>query len=245
MALAIDASTPAIFDLASGLSSVTSNPFTPPNNSLIAVFWGNGRDGTTPNTCTDSASALSFTQITSVGNAASGAVSIFLAQCPVSPGSITVTVSWTADAGSGRYVLPVVITGASTAAPGSWPGAKNSVANTASVAASLSLTPNFSNSLLLGVFQNGASQTAPTLLGNNSDSLNSITQFTSDSSTSSGCFVAQYTGTVTGGVSATMGDSAPASVNDIALIEIPSGVSAVPSTFSVSDPEGTRLPGIH
>src|SRR5260370_42319005 len=40
MAIALDASTPAASTIVAAATSVTSNAFSPPANSLILVFWG-------------------------------------------------------------------------------------------------------------------------------------------------------------------------------------------------------------
>lgn len=112
MAIAIDASTPAIATH-NGTTSVTSASFTPPAGALLVATLGQ----TVNNDVTMSNSATAFTWTSRVDNAApsSGRIRVFTAPATVSQ-SMTVTASYAGTEGGGMKIW--VLTGADTASVG-------------------------------------------------------------------------------------------------------------------------------
>lgn len=113
MAIALDASTPA---LAWGTSPVTSASFTPPNNSLlVAVIIADWFSGTPTITCTST--SLTFTQRASYGSDSAGLVRIYTAPVGSNGGSAR-TVQTTTTLSSNTMGLKVfVLTGADNTNP--------------------------------------------------------------------------------------------------------------------------------
>lgn len=158
MALALDASTPALATNGGGgnaSESVTSNSFSPPANAVIVVVCLSNMtagSSTLTGSITDSlASHLNWTEVTvSVDfSRRSGITAIWWAPVTSAPGAMTVSVTLTAS-GSAIYemgVVPLVWTGADMTNPiGATTGGDGS---TSSANLSVSITPTQTGSALL------------------------------------------------------------------------------------------------
>jgi hypothetical protein len=155
--LAIDASTPAATTGAG--PSLPSNSFSPPANSLIIVgFNGDSQGGVNPATpsITDSlGSHLTWTLVQFASHADTPAVNgqsaLWWAQTSTAPGSMTVTVTNNAAAGTGGQVKPWVFTDSSGSAPTVGASNKGTLTGTNGIVATYTATAT--NSWGVGVAQ--------------------------------------------------------------------------------------------
>lgn len=149
MALAIDASSPAVATQTTGtVATVVSGSFTPPANSVLEVLWsGDGGTSPTQPTITDNlGTPLIYTRTDwmSVANApnAGGQAAAWTAPVGASPAAMTVTVTSGSISGERTAALKVVVwTGADTTNPAAAHGMSGSK-SAASIAQSYTATAN-------------------------------------------------------------------------------------------------------
>jgi hypothetical protein len=112
----LDPSTPVASASAGIGTSIVSNAFIPPDNSLVVVFAAVGWSSTArpTMTCTDSLGNVWENPARAYGNTNNGGgVAAFRHYFTSSPGSITVTINYSNfTAGGGRFVDTLVFTGA-------------------------------------------------------------------------------------------------------------------------------------
>lgn len=122
MAIAIDASTPAVVS-SSATSTLTTASFSPPAGALLvacaAAIYSSGSNATI--TVSDSGSHSWSTGINVAGH---GTVQITRCQLTTAPGSITVSAAW-ANLTGDSYLGVTVLTGAATSQTGAGTGSLN------------------------------------------------------------------------------------------------------------------------
>lgn len=141
MAIALDASSPALKSATSG-TSLTSDAFTPPAGSLVVVLASFANGQTTSRSCASSDSATWTQEVRGAGSF--GETTIWSHYYPTSPGSITVTASW-AGSPSLRTLDVIVLTGVDPTAVGNVAQAYDT-----STPYSLSITTGTANSWIVG-----------------------------------------------------------------------------------------------
>lgn len=110
-----DGSTPSASSLTGSGTTITSAAFTPPDGSLVVVFAGVGWSSTARPimSCSDTSSAVWQNPVSAYGTSSNGGgVAAFRHYFATSPGSITVTITYTGfTAGGGRFIDTLVFTG--------------------------------------------------------------------------------------------------------------------------------------
>jgi hypothetical protein len=158
VAIAIDASTPALVD---GLSAVTTASFTAPADSLLVALCAFG-GGSGTNTVSNSAAALTWTtrvnhQVGEDSGAYAATVTIFTA---VAPTAVARTVTATAAAGGSQVSMKLlVVTGTDTTSPVGAVGENHST--TANLTASV-YTSTVANSRAVGIATDDLAGPTPT-----------------------------------------------------------------------------------
>lgn len=223
MSLAIDSSTPAIAG-ATNVVTITSNSFSPPANSLLAIFLN--LNGTSPTatgfTMTDSlGSHLTYTSTVSVALGTNHSYAqIWLAPVVTAPGSMTVTANWTNATAYTNSLAVIVLTAAATTQTGAATG--SSTSGTAALP-SASLTTTQPGSLVLGCVSNYSNATAPTIPVGQTDVFNSNTMFSGNDTCS---WVQGNTATTpSSGTLVTLNDTAPSVDYAMVVLEILAGSS--------------------
>jgi hypothetical protein len=165
--LQFDASTPAASGAAGTGTSLASNAFTPPDMSLVVAFSAIGWSSTARPTmsCTDSLGNTWENPVRAYGTTNNGGgVAAFRHYYATSPGSITVTIGYNGfTAGGGRFVDPLVFTGANpdqSSAGAGWSLATSGTDGT------LTVTTTQSGSWVWGVSDDPTSNTTWTPNGN-------------------------------------------------------------------------------
>lgn len=233
MALAIDASTPAIAAGAANATSITSAAFSPPANSVIVVCVLADGPGTTVQSVsgmTDNlGSHLGWALITgSQGNesnaALGGCTEIWYASCPSAQTSMTVTATF-AHATSGGHspdsaILPIVFTGAATTQNGAanhFVPASPAVQNVPT----LNVTTTAANSWVIGCVQNYDSGTGPTVGTNQTDTINGHVATELNATDGDAYWVQIQTATTpSSGTVVTINDTAPSVRHNMSVVEV-------------------------
>lgn len=222
MALAEDASSPAIVESTGSGTSVATAAFSPPAGSLVVALagygWENGTgEGTGTATVADSSSGNWATQRQQLNTNASyyGRTLVGAHFFSSAPGSITVTVTFPASLdGGGRYLVVKVITGADSTTP---TGIMTGVAKTSSTTTyTMSVTPTYDGGLIYGVLQQSATSATATPNANSTeiDEWNNTTD-------SVGLAAFKTSSTTVAGVPITIGETESASGRgSISVIEV-------------------------
>lgn len=234
MALAIDASTPAIAAGAANATSITSAAFSPPASSVIVVCVladGAGNTVQSVSSMTDNlGSHLSWAKMVagSESNAAlGGCTEIWYAACASAQTSMTVTASF-AHATAGTHspdsaILPIVFTGAASTQN----GATNAFVPASPAVAglpTLNVTTTANGSWVIGCVENYDSATGPTVGSGQTDSINGHTATELNASDGDAYWVQmQSTTTATSGTVVTINDTAPSVRHNMVVAEILAG----------------------
>ncbi|MGW5147523.1 hypothetical protein [Rhodococcus koreensis] len=148
MALAIDASSPAMVAATSG-TSLASNSFTPPAGSLVAVVGTWSWAGNNAGSPALSTAGVTWTKTVEVsgGTGGWGAVTIWEAYFPTSPGSIVANMTWTGTSSQRIGLDVIVITGAD---PDQSTAASASIHVSSGTTHTRSVTTTRANSMIIG-----------------------------------------------------------------------------------------------
>lgn len=266
MTIAVDASTPAA-TTGSGVialgGSVVSNAITAPANSLIVVCFccgGITNAGVNPDVMGSSVTGggLTFTERAFAYSGSSVYSSIWTAYgSPAASSSLTFTFGAANGSNSQGYTLiPIVLTGCASVqngavatdqagSTGAGIGTGGAALEGAGKTPSVVVNATSAGSLVIAAEANFTSATAPTASGDQTVSFNGHSSFFGVDGNG---FWAQMEPTLTtGSGNVTISDSAPTGLTiAMCAVEILSGSPTIlTSTFSVSDPAGTRTPGIH
>ena len=166
MAIAIDASSPAVV---TGVTSgaLTTASFSPPAGSVLVVLTGIGWSGGSPGINITDSQSLSgwFLASSAIGTGNNTVSAVFAVALPTAPGAMTVTNTYTnVGATGGTFMRVLVLTGANatqTATTGH--AVVNGTSSTASGQITLSTTQ--AGSMLYGLSVDGVSNTTFTALG--------------------------------------------------------------------------------
>lgn len=166
MALAIDASTPAyVSTLNTSVATLTTASFTPPSGALLVVGFVNGFSRTM-NQPTNSGGTVSWNAAVTITATQNGVAALWLGKVT---SSASMTVSETPSSASSAWGIGVAVVTGQAASP---VGVTNSSTG-APAAPSVTLTNlTGSNSLILGVCNNGSNGTVPAAGTNQSQSFN-------------------------------------------------------------------------
>ena len=218
MALAIDASTPAIFGQA-GSTSVTSNSFSPPAGSLLVVLVGHcGFATLSAFTMTDSlASHLGWSNPVAAAQSNHEYAQIWIASVGAAPGSMTVTANWTGTTSYSDSITVLVLTGAANNQAGA---AHNTATSSTAALASCGVTTTAAGSWCFGIVCSDASSTAPTIPGGQTDVFNSLTMFLAGTSGTGHWVQGTSSPTSLSGTPVTINDTAPSQEYGMAVLEI-------------------------
>lgn len=233
MSLAIDSSTPAIAG-ATNVVTITSNSFSPPANSLLAIFLNlNGTSPTATGFAMTDSLGSHLTYVNPVATTLStnhAYAQVWLAQVGASaPGSMTVTASWTNATLYDNSIAVVVFTGAASNQTGAATGSNSA---TSAAAPTVSLTTTQSNSWVVSCLSNYTNHTAPTIPGGQTDIFNGNTLF---SGVDDSCWVQANTATTpSSGTVVTLSDTAPSIDYAMVALEILPG-----GTLNTSSVSGT------
>ena len=149
MAITEDGSTPAVVSSTASVSTRVTTSFSPPANSLLVAMVGcfsSGSNGVI--TVTDSGSHTWTKALESVGHTT---VAIWRCQLTTAPGSITVTGTYSNNAGD-EYLAVRVLTGAATSQTGA--GTATHLVTSSTTADTYSLTTTQTNSIVYGIADN-------------------------------------------------------------------------------------------
>lgn len=247
MALAIDASTPAVKGVAPA-TSITSNTFSPPANSVIVVLvspGGPSGSAQSVSSMTDNlGSHLTWALITGARSNTNsngqlgGSAEIWYASCPSSQTNMTVTANFAINSGAtvspDSLIQPIVFTGAKTTQN----GATAIDPQTGSTLPSKSVTTTAAGSWVVGVLINYTNATGPTPGSGQTNTINGNSAVLTNS-TDAEAFWGQIQNAVTpgSGTLVTINDTAPSVQHNMAIAEILASV-AVAATWppSVVDP---------
>jgi hypothetical protein len=168
VAIAEDASTPAVATN-TGAGTIVTASFSPPANSLLVALVGGGWGSTQPPTAslTDSVAGSWTTAATAnpTTGTAGGIAKIFYRYLSSAPGSMTVTASYTNLSG-GRFIAVRVINGANSVQTSSGTGTTVHVA--ASTDATIAVTTTVTGSVVYGITDCPSTNTAFTPNGSTS-----------------------------------------------------------------------------
>lgn len=160
MAIAEDASSPAVATGTGTTGTVATGSFSPPANSmLVAMACGQWGTVTATASITDSVGGAWTTGAQIVGTGATffGIAGVYYRYLSSAPGAMTVTATFT-NMGGGRYLLVKVLTGTDTALSGAGTGAIEH--GTASTALTVGVTTARANSWVYGLASdNGGNNT--------------------------------------------------------------------------------------
>ena len=217
MALAIDSSTPAFkAGLAGSQTSGTSNSFSPPAGSLVAVFFVNGQ-ATDISSMTDNLGAhLPYAKL--IGAAVNQTdCEIWTANCTSSQSNVVVTANFSGTIiGSDSAIGVIVFTGAATTQNGA-----TQTATSVNGTPSATLTTTANDSLVIGAITNWSSSTLPTIPGGQTDVFDSLTfAFQNVGTGTSGWVQGQSATTPSSGTNVTINDTAPTIQYSMVIAEI-------------------------
>lgn len=250
MALAIDASTPAVkaMPALAAAGTVTSNTFSPPGGSDCWIIVCLAADGPatgaqTISAVTDSlASHLSWGVLTSAGAVAArsnnhsvagseigGTSEVWIAACPSAQTLMTVTATVSAATGGGSspdgLILPIVITGGAAVQNGQ---VAVHALQTTPAAPTLALAGTTAGSLILAVILNYTNATGPTVPGGQSTTINGSSTQQLNATSGDSYWVQMQTALSAGG-SVTINDTAPSIDTNMVVVEILAGAGAAPA----------------
>lgn len=230
MALAIDASTPAPKLVPITGTSVASNTFSPPANSVIAlmvVVIGPSGSATSVSSVTDSlGSHLTWGLITgarsntnSTGNLG-GTCEVWYASCPSAQTNMTVTPTYSNPAGAGNaegFVLPIVFTGAATTQN----GAVATDPQTAAALPSKAVTTTRAGSRVIGCALNYTNATGPTAGTAQTNTINGNSTIVTNATDGDAAWgQMQNANTTSSGTVVTINDTAPSCKHNMVVVEI-------------------------
>lgn len=239
MALAIDASTPALKKVPVTGTSVASNTFSPPANSvivLVVVTIGPSTAASSVSSVTDSlGSHLTWALITgarsntnNTGNLG-GTCEVWYASCPSAQTNMTVTPTYTNPAGAGDnegFVLPIVFTGADTTQN----GAVATDPQTGSALPSKAVTTTRAGSRVLGCVLNYTNSTGPTPGTAQTNTINGNSGTVTNSTDGDAAWAQmQNANTTSSGTSVTINDTAPSVHHNMVVVEI---LASASTTFT-------------
>lgn len=142
VAIALDASTPAVVT-GSLTGNLTTASFSPPVGSLLVALVGGGWSNASMNATLSSTAGLVWTQAVimrpTVYGPGGGMTAIYWAYVPTAPGSMTVTASYT-NLGGGRMLAVRVLTGANSSQVGAATAGNAYNSNTSTPSVSLTTT---------------------------------------------------------------------------------------------------------
>lgn len=230
MPLTIDASTPNFKDVPISGTSVASNTFSPPANSvivLVVIVVGSSTISTSVSSVTDSlGSHLSWALITgarcntnNTGNLG-GTCEVWYASCPSAQTNMTVTPTYTNPAGAGNsegIVLPIVFTGADTTQN----GATATDPQTGAALPSKAVTTTRSGSWVIGAVLNYTNSTGATAGTAQTTTINgNVIQMTNSTDGDAAWAQIQNAVTALSGTSVTINDTAPSVHHNMVVVEI-------------------------
>lgn len=235
MTLAVDASTPAVAAWTHGLTSMASNTFSPPANSVVvvvvAVDGPGGGVSQSVSSMTDSlGSHLTWSNVwggvTARSNTVSlavleNAVEFWWAACPSAQTNMTVTPTL-AHASGGAHdpdglLQPVVFTGAATTQN----GAVGTLGATTAQAPSKAVTTTANNSWVFGSVANYDNGTAPTVGTAQTTTINAQVSQELNTTDGDGYWAQQQNATTpTSGTVVTINDTAPSIHFNMVVVEI-------------------------
>ena len=230
MALAIDASTPNLKLVPITGTSVASNVFSPPANSVIVlmvVTIGPSSSASSVSAVTDSLGThLTWALIpgarsntNSSGNLG-GTCEIWYASCPNAQTNMTVTPTYTNPAGAGNgegFVLPIVFTGAATTQN----GAVATDPQTVAALPSKSVTTTRAGSRIIACALNYTNSTGPTPGTGQTNTINGFTITMTNSTDGDAAWGQMQTAnTSASGTAVTMNDTAPSCKHNMVVAEI-------------------------
>lgn len=215
MALAIDASTPALVTQnAAFITSLASNSFSPPAGSLLVVVVGFPSSANAVTSITDSlGTPLTYTN--RVAHAAGATdTEIWVADCPSAQTGMTVTANFSNS--KGQCIGVLVMTGAKAAASQTGVTATADPTSPPSIAVAGTTTGSF----VIAGFGDFASGNTPTTAGGQTFTFNSHSYFFSDGGgAGDGCWF-QSTSSPSSGGTVTLSCTAPTDTTHIAAAEI-------------------------
>lgn len=252
MALAIDASTPAGKGVAPA-TSITSNTFSPPANSVIIVLiaaGGGSASVQSVSSMTDNLGGhLSWALITgarsntnNVGNLG-GSAEVWYASCPSAQTNMTVTANFAVTTGAtaspDSAILPLVFTGAKTTQTGA--AATDPQASVALPSKAVTTTGN--DSRVVAAVVNYTNATAPTVGTNQTTTFNgSAGTFLNATDAEGFWFQMQNANTATSGTSVTINDTAPSVQHNMVVVEV---LAAVGGAAVVKPPSPRSTQAVH
>src|SRR6266481_67235 len=244
MALAIDASTPNLKLVPITGTSVASNVFSPPANSVIVlmvVTIGPSSSASSVSAVTDSLGThLTWALIpgarsntNSSGNLG-GTCEIWYASCPNAQTNMTVTPTYTNPAGAGNgegFVLPIVFTGAATTQN----GAVATDPQTVAALPSKSVTTTRAGSRIIACALNYTNSTGPTPGTGQTNTINGFTITMTNSTDGDAAWGQMQTAnTSASGTAVTMNDTAPSCKHNMVVAEILAPVGGTINTQTLS-----------
>lgn len=230
MALAIDASTPTFKPVPISGTSVASNVFSPPANSVIVlmvVAIGPSGAASSVSSVTDSlGSHLTWGLIpgarSNTNNAGNlgGTCEVWYASCPSAQTNMTVTPTYTNPAGAGNaegFVLPIVFTGADTTQN----GAVATDPQTAAALPSKAVTTTRAGSRVIGCALNYTNATGPTPGTGQTNTINGFSIIMTNATDGDAAWGQMQTAnTSASGTVVTINDTAPSCKHNMVVVEI-------------------------